>query len=221
MTGRSAMAPLRSRSGRLLTGEVIEEAAERMERGYEPDELRPRKAPRPPDAVSNIAFGRASAHTGCVTPPNLNSLAIPDDEMTASAAEAAAKLASYLREHPTPSGRVVLCVQDAPDTTVTVPAEAFRLFIDLLDRLSQGSAVTIAPVDAQLTTQQAAELLNVSRPHLVKLLEQGEIPFRKVGTHRRVLLRDVLDYQRRDDARRIEVLRELTRESEDLGLYDD
>ena len=156
-----------------------------------------------------------------VTPPNLNSLAIPDDEMTASAAEAAAKLAGYLREHPTPSGRVTLCVPGAPDTTVIVPAEAFRLFIDLLDRLSQGSAVTIAPVDAQLTTQQAAELLNVSRPHLVKLLEHGEIPFRKVGTHRRVLLRDVLDYQRRDDARRIEVLRELTREAEDLGLYDD
>jgi excisionase family DNA binding protein len=158
---------------------------------------------------------------GGVTQPNLNSLAIPDDEMTASAAEAAAKLAFYLREHPTQSGRVTLCVPDAPDTTVTVPAEAFRLFIDLLDRLSQGSAVTIAPVDAQLTTQQAAELLNVSRPHLVKLLERGEIPFKKVGTHRRVLLRDVLDYQRRDDARRIKVLRDLTHEAEDLGLYDD
>jgi hypothetical protein len=55
----------------------------------------------------------------------------------------------------------------------------------------------------------------------VKLLERGDIPFKKVGTHRRVLLRDVLDYQRRDDARRIKVLRDLTHEAEDLGLYDD
>lgn len=160
-------------------------------------------------------------HTGLVSQPNLSSLTIPDEEMTASAAEAAAKFASYLREHPTPSGRVVLCVPDAPDTRVTVPAEAFRLFIDLLDRLSQGSAVTIAPVDAQLTTQQAAELLNVSRPYLIKLLEAGEIPFKKVGSHRRILLRDILDYKVRDDQKRDEILRELTREAEDLHLYDD
>lgn len=171
--------------------------------------------------ISDIAFRLQKAHTAGMGQPNLGSLAIPDEEMTASAAEAAAKFASYLREHPTPSGRVVLCVPDDPDTRVTVPAEAFRLFIDLLDRLSQGSAVTIAPFDAELTTQQAAELLNVSRPYLVKLLETDKIPFKKVGSHRRVLLRDVLDYRRRDDARRRDVLRELTQESEDMGLYEE
>ncbi len=94
-------------------------------------------------------------------------------------------------------------------------------FGDLLDRLSQGSAVTIAPVDAQLMTQQAADLLNVSRPYPVKLLEAGEVPFKKVGSHRRILLRDILDYKGRDDERRDEILRELTREAEDLNLYED
>jgi excisionase family DNA binding protein len=179
---------------------------------------------RPSKRVSDITFMAAGAHTVVVRPATLDRLTIPDDEMSASAAEAAARLASYLREHPVPpgpAGRVVLCVPDVPEVRVTVPIEAFRLFIDLLDRLSQGSAVTIARYDHELTTQQAAELLNVSRPYLVKLLERGEIPFRKVGSHRRVLLRDVLDYQRRDDARRDQILRELIRESEDLGLYED
>lgn len=171
--------------------------------------------------ISDIAFSGGEAHTRFMTQPNLDSLAIPDDEMTASAAEAAATLASYLRKHPTPSGRVVLCVADAPDISVPVPAEAFRLFIELLDRLSQGTAVAVVPIHAQLTTQQAAELLNVSRPYLVKLLEDGQIPFRKVGSHRRVRLVDLLAYQRRDDERRDEILRELTREAEDLGLYHD
>jgi excisionase family DNA binding protein len=80
--------------------------------------------------------------------------------------------------------------------------------------------VTVAPVHTELTTQQAAELLNVSRPYLIRLLEANQIPYRKVGSHRRIRLVDVLEYQKLDEARRRDAQRELTRQAEELGLYE-
>lgn len=78
-----------------------------------------------------------------------------------------------------------------------------------------GNAVTIVPIHPELTTQEAAGLPSVSRPHLVHLLEMKTIPFRKVGTHRRVLAADVVAYRRKDDAQRSRIARELTRLAND------
>lgn len=107
---------------------------------------------------------------------------------------------------------------DSATREATVPAHAFALFLEILGQLANGNAVTIVPVHSELTTQQAAELLNVSRPYLIGLLEQGVIPFRKVGTHRRILAADLLAYRRRDEERARAALTELTQQAQDLGL---
>jgi len=99
-----------------------------------------------------------------------------------------------------------------------LPATAIRLLLDLLTEMAAGNAITLIPVHAQLTTQQAADVLNVSRPFLVSLLEQGKIPHVKVGTHRRILFEDLMRYKKDIDRERQKALDELVRESEKLNI---
>lgn len=109
----------------------------------------------------------------------------------------------------------------APDgATLELPREVYHALRDVVEALSQGLAITIAPQNTMLTTQEAADLLNISRPTLVRLLEDGEVPFSKRGRHRRVLLRDVMDYQQRSRAERRAGLDAMVTEGEEAGLYD-
>lgn len=90
--------------------------------------------------------------------------------------------------------------------------------LDVLTEIGQGNAVSIIPIHAELTSQEAADLLNVSRPFLVKLLEKGDIPFHKTGTHRRVRYQDVIEYKQRIDAERRKALEDLAAQAQELGM---
>ena len=102
--------------------------------------------------------------------------------------------------------------------TVRVPTSALRLLLEVLTEIGQGNAVSIIPIHAELTTQEAADVLNVSRPFLVQLLEKGDMPFHKIGTHRRVRYQDVIDYKKRIDAERRKALDELAAEAQETGM---
>ena len=104
---------------------------------------------------------------------------------------------------------------------ISLPINIFKSIVRMLAEMGNGNAVAVVPVQAELTTQQAADLLNVSRPHLIKLLKRGDIGHRMVGTHRKLLAREVLAYRDRTDHARRGTLAELARLDEELGLYDD
>jgi excisionase family DNA binding protein len=101
---------------------------------------------------------------------------------------------------------------------ITLPEIAFRMLELILKELAQGHAVALAPVDREISTQKAADLLNVSRPHLIKLLESGQIPFKKVGSHRRVRLGDLLEYKVRMDAEAEHAFAQLVEQAQELGM---
>lgn len=109
---------------------------------------------------------------------------------------------------------------DSEGGTVEMPSELIGVMKTIVEYLRAGHGVSVVSLQAELTTVEAAEFLSVSRPHLIKLLDGGALPFRMVGTHRRLRLVDVLAYRDRQDAVSREALQELTRQAEDLGLYD-
>ena len=99
-----------------------------------------------------------------------------------------------------------------------IPNEAKKLLGQILDALEHGKKVQLLEIDAPLTTFQAAKILDVSRPHLITLLERGEILYFKVGSHRRIKLEDVQAFKAKRKAARLETLRELSAEAQELGL---
>lgn len=131
--------------------------------------------------------------------------------MSASEAEQAAVAAGALA-----GGRVVVVPEGDP---VEVPHSVVGVLREILDHLRRGERVRVVAEDVEITTQQAADLLNVSRPYLVGLVDRGEIPSRKVGSRRRLKLTDVLLYREVDLARRKRAVEELAAEAQTLGLY--
>lgn len=141
--------------------------------------------------------------------------AAPTDDELRTAQESSRRLAVRL-----PTARHLRLEVDDGTTReeVVIPLAAARMLQHILTEMARGNAVTLIPVHAELTTQQAADLLNVSRPHIVKLLDSGDISSRKVGTHRRVLFRDLMDYKQKTAAARLKALEELTELDQELGL---
>lgn len=137
---------------------------------------------------------------------------VPSPEVVTGAGTALAELASHQEMlSAQPPGEIFAL-------KLSLPTFAARLLLDALEALASGHAVTVVPVPAELTTQQAADILNVSRPFLIKLLDDRRLPFRRVGNRRKVLLEDVLNYRQRDDQFRQSILDDLSRETQSIGL---
>ena len=103
---------------------------------------------------------------------------------------------------------------------IKIPISALKLLAEILKEISQGNPISIVPIATEMTTQAAAELMGCSRPHLVKLLEEGQIKFTKVGKHRRVKYQDVIRYKNKLKARQKAAIQEMMRLDEESGLYD-
>jgi excisionase family DNA binding protein len=139
---------------------------------------------------------------------------LPDDEASVLARTSAEELARLLAAKPASDrARVQLDGRD-----LILPRMALNLLRDLLTEMAQGNAVTVVPTHAELTTQEAANLLNVSRPHLVKLLEEGKLAFTKAGAHRRIRYQDLIAYRQQRDQRSHQLLDELAAQAQEHGM---
>ena len=127
-------------------------------------------------------------------------------------------LARYAREDQPLTVQVMDADHDEP---IELPAGAVTLLLDILGAMASGQGVTLIPEDAELTTVQAADILHVSRPFLIKLLDEGQIPYHRVGKHRRIRMEDVMNYKRAIDQQREAVLDQLVAEAQEQDMgYD-
>ncbi|PSB30989.1 helix-turn-helix domain-containing protein [Chlorogloea sp. CCALA 695] len=148
-------------------------------------------------------------------------LFIPTEGEAQLAQESSRILASHSPHHRS-TIELKVARDDNSEQKVVIPAAAFHLLVDILSQMAQGNAVTLIPIHAELTTQEAAEILNVSRPFLIKLIETGEIICRKVGRHRRIRFEDLMNYKQQIDSDRIQALDELASQAQQLNMgYDE
>jgi excisionase family DNA binding protein len=155
-----------------------------------------------------------------MTTPSRRPPRLPSDHEIAQAREASRQLARLLPpDDGTVNGPALrLVTADNHHEMIAIPPGALRLLVDMLAQLGQGRAVTVLPQNAELTTQEVADYLNVSRPYVVKLIEDEKLPARKVGTRRRVAFEDLLRFDEQQRARQRAALDELARIDAELGL---
>ncbi len=139
----------------------------------------------------------------------------PSEAEAALAKETGRMLVSRLRN----DEPMRLRIMDGPSPqTVRLPAAAVRMLVRILEEMARGNAVHLTPVHAELTTQEAADMLNISRPSLIQLLNEGKIDYRRVGTHRRVRFETLMRYKRQAEAARRAALAELAAYDQELGI---
>lgn len=142
------------------------------------------------------------------------SVRMPTEQEASLAAESSRLLAACTGKGDTAKLRLI-----DGDADITIPVSAIHMLVSILNQMAQGNAVSLVPVHAELTTQQAADLLNVSRPYLVKQLEAGKIRFHKTGRHRRIRFDDLMAYRQKMDEQSSQAVSELTLQAqkEDMG----
>ena len=142
-------------------------------------------------------------------------------QLLPSSGEAAtARMSGQLLSHHVQTGKPLrLRLADAdPTDPFELPVGAVKLLMAVLEAMASGQGLTLIPQNAELTTVQAADILNVSRPYLIKLLDEGKIPHHKVGKHRRICMEDVMNHKNAIDAERDRVLDLLVTDAQEMGM---
>ena len=148
-------------------------------------------------------------------------LDIDDQSPDQAEVKAAERLGKLLARHVADGETPMLILSgEKSGRQESLPLSAARLLVKIVAEIAKGNSVAVMPLKPELTTQEVAELLNVSRPYLIKLLERGEMPYHLVGTHRRVQLSDVLAYKRKALEERKAILNEMAALNQEMGLYD-
>lgn len=148
---------------------------------------------------------------------NFNKIKKPSKDEQLAAMESYNALTAVLKNMKSENPEIEI---EETEDKIKISQKALRLLAKILRATSQGKPISIVPIATEMTTQTAAEFLGCSRPHLVKLLEAGKIPFTKVGKHRRIKFEDVANYRKKMKSRQKKLLIEIMEADEEIGLYD-
>lgn len=152
-----------------------------------------------------------------MTDPTLSKMSLPVEREVLAAVQGQRALAAYLATQ-FETQRIQIFDDKNQAHQVELPTSALRLLVDILAELADGNAVKVVPIHAELTTQEAADLLNVSRPHLVKLLEDGVLPFHKTGKHRRIRFADLMQFKVQRAQESEQAMQELANQAQELKM---